>query len=181
MCLLFQLFCGLFSFTLHVFILTIVSCHVITTNQIWNPNKLLNAAVCSNSSFVVPGDPEVVIFVLMLKNGENKAWLAIYFSCHWQITSKHYITSNHIYSTFTHTQVSHYLVTKSWLISMSGMIDAATIQCSPRRRQIVSVAHCSNLKTSSEWQKANSCQNHDQAHGQLYQIRTEISSKCFFN
>ena len=62
---LFQLFCGLFSFTLHVFISTIVSCHVITTNQIWNPNKLLNAAICSDPSFVVPGDPEVVILVLM--------------------------------------------------------------------------------------------------------------------
>ena len=38
-------------------------------------------------------------------------------------------------------------------------------QCSPRRRQIVSVAHCSNLKTtSSERQKANSCHNHDRAH-----------------
>ena len=49
----------------------------------------------------------------------------IYFSCHRQITSKHYVTPNHTYSTFT--QVSPYLVTKSWLISMSGMIDVATM------------------------------------------------------
>ena len=28
-------------------------------------NKLRNAAICSNPSFVVPGDPEVVSFVLM--------------------------------------------------------------------------------------------------------------------
>ena len=114
-----------FSCTLHAFISTIVSCHVIMTNQIWNPNKLLNAAICSNPSLVVPGDPEVVIFVLMQKNGENQAWLAIYFSCHRQITSKDYVTSNHTYSTFT--QVSHYLVTKSWLISVYGMIDVATM------------------------------------------------------
>ena len=44
---------------------TIVSCHVIMTNQIWNLNELLSAAICSDPSFVVPGDPEVVSFVLM--------------------------------------------------------------------------------------------------------------------
>ena len=103
----------------------IVSCHDIMTNQIRNLNELLNAAICSDPSFVVPGDPEVVSFVFDVKNGENQAWLAIYFSCHRQIMSKHYVTSNHIYSTFA--QVSHYLVTKSWLISMYGMIDVATM------------------------------------------------------
>ena len=62
---LFQLFCGLFSFTLHVFISTTVSHHFIMPNQIWNLNELLNAAICSEPSFVVPVDPEVVSFVLM--------------------------------------------------------------------------------------------------------------------
>ena len=61
-----------------------------------------------------------------VKNGENQAWLAVYFFCHQQITSKHYVTSNHIYNSFT--QVSHYFVTKSRLISMYGMIDVATMQ-----------------------------------------------------
>ena len=50
---------------LSMFLFRQVSWHVIMPNQIWNLNELLNAAICSNPSFVVPGDPEVVSFVLM--------------------------------------------------------------------------------------------------------------------
>ena len=50
---------------LSMFLFRQVSWHVIMPNQIWNLNELLNAAICSNPSFVVPGDLEVVSFVLM--------------------------------------------------------------------------------------------------------------------
>ena len=40
-------------------------CLVIMPDQISHLNELLNAAICSDPSFVVPGDLEVVSFVLM--------------------------------------------------------------------------------------------------------------------
>ena len=63
----------LFSFTLHVFIMTTVSCHFIMSTQIWNLNELLNAATSADPSFVVPGDPEVIIFVLMTWHFHSKS------------------------------------------------------------------------------------------------------------
>ena len=98
-------------------ILTIVSCHFIMPNQIWNLNELLNAAICSNSSFVVPGDPEVDQLCFNVKKWQKPG----------MVSDLLFLSSNHV-QTLRHVQ-SHLLllVTKSWLISMFEMIDLATV------------------------------------------------------
>ena len=71
-------------------------CHVITTNQIWNLNELLSAAICSDPSFVVPGDLEVVIFVLKLK---KKWWkLGMVSDLFFLSSTNHVQTLRHVQS-----------------------------------------------------------------------------------
>lgn len=80
-----------------------MSCHFITSKQISNQIKLLSAATHADLSFVVPGDQEVVSFVLISKlaktNGKQLTFLVISTVI---IMSKHYVTSSHIYSTILH-------------------------------------------------------------------------------